>query len=613
MALSATSSADITRYPSGKWHSYEIEETARARSPRLSEADAKASFLKENFPAIQSAEWKVVSRATDSTHTHTLYQLYLAGLPVDNLFTKLHYQNDGYISYATSHWEVPFERHLDRVHRSFDKRGSHQLVIRMVRERFPDFSGKVTSSKVWWLDLKNEEILPAYRYTVNWWKKGFSREWFISADNPRLLEERNLVRTVTVTNKSVYKKSPLGMAGAFDTDDITDLDAASVLSNSFVHVYREQNIASGGDNHSLFDVDPQNTYANTGEFSLDPRTAFYKGLTCTTCENQKFDAVNAYYHLNGFRQYISSLHSILGLTSSMNTLLNDPLSVIVNSLSTDFDGSGSGADDTDNAAYFSDTCRSGYTPEFPRCLAILRSSVITTDQCTGSTATIELFHLAREANVIVHEFQHYITDHVTHLVGGTVSAPRVGDALHEGYSDYFGASQVTRASGVDSSSIGAYAFQQCTPFIRNISALHPYENSSNDTDPHYSGMTWASGLWFLRQSLGVTYTDELAIKSQFYIPPLAGFVDAVEALVQADKALSGGSNVTTIRTLFYTTLKFNGGDTSFFRDPVNGIADVGFHSCGGVSPRKTSMQMSIIFFLVWLGGLLWLGRRFSRR
>lgn len=613
--VAVTGFSDVMRYPSGKWRSFELNELTDQSGGavgRASERAAFSRFLKNNFPEVPGAEWKPVNQVTDYGHTHALYQLHLEGIPVDTLFTKLHYSHSGYVSYATSAWEIPWEKNIARFHRTFDEKPAEAFVRKSFNRRYRGFRGPLESTKIWWVDKKNEELVPAFKFTVNWWEKKLSQEWIVAADLPRLLEQRDLVRHATVNNVSVYEVSPLGMGATFDTVDIPDLTAATALSNSFVHVYREENTANGGDPTSIFDVDPQNTYTG-GEFSLDPRAAFYRGLTCVTCDNQKFDAVNAYYHLNGYRQYVSGLHSTLGLTSTVGGLLADPLAVFINSLSTDFDGSGDGSDDTDNAAYFSSTCRSGYATTFPRCLALLRTSVVSTSSCTGSLANITIYHLAREANVVVHEFQHYITDRVTGLIAGTYSKPRVGDALHEGYSDYFGASSVTRVSGSDASTIGAYAFQNCSPIVRNISTLQPFENSEEDEDPHYSGITWASGLWSLRESFGATYADQLALQSQFFIPPTAGFIDSVEALVQADKVITSGARAATIRTLYYSTLKWNGGDASIFRDPATGVADVGFRSCGGVSLRKASLPFSILFFSFWFGGLLWLGRRFSRR
>lgn len=600
-------------YPSQKWHHFEA-----ASAPRrgMSESDAIRKFIDDKMPESAIGRWKEISRIQDSTHAHRLLQLEYQGLPVENHFLKIHYSRRGFVQYATSTWEIPWEQ--SELPARFQ--GAREPVLDWVRRELEaqlgDFDGQLKAEPVWWAGEDSSELISAYKVNIHWWRRGIFQDWIVGVDPLKLLEERQLMRKASATNRSVYKVSPLTRtSGTADTADIDDLDATSALSNSFLHVYFEK-IVSG--TPTVVDVDATGNYflpGGAGDFSEDPAAYNMSSVatTCTNCENQKFEAVNVYYHLNLFRRYLASTYSTLGIAGTVNSLLDDPLNVVVNLLSIDFDNDGSTTNETNNAAYIPSPCRTGFSPIFDRCLIFLRPASETTTSCGGGLSSKQLYHLAREGNVIVHEYQHYITDRVTNMIAGSSRVPNVGDYLHEGYSDYLGASETTRNAGASANVIGAYAFQDCSPIIRNLGTLRPLQNNSSETDAHLGGQTWASGLWYLHDTLGATYTDKLALKSEFFLSPRPSYLEAVEALVQADDALGGG-NAKTIRTLFYVTLKFLGGKTDIFRDPATGLVEVGFHSCLGTSPgRRAAGGLTALLFFVWLGGTVWFARRFVRR
>jgi hypothetical protein len=289
----------------------------------------------------------------------------------------------------------------------------------------------------------------------------------------------------------------------------------------------------------------------------------------------------------------------LGASSSFST---DPLNVIINSLRSDFNRNGTGTDDANNAAYLNEPCGD----DIPRCLVFLRPAVPSEGLCVG----IQLYDLAREALVIAHEYQHYVTDLITRMVPGTLSKAVVGDALHEGYSDYLAASHVSAASGSSVSKVGEYAFQYCKAFVRDVSVLRVYTDNlgssgsdpTSDADPHNSGLSWASGLWKLRDELGVEKTDLIVMGSLFYLSTKPSFVEAVEALVQADGSLNGGNNSERIRNLFYTEVKFLGSSTDVFRDPARGIVEVGLRGCAhGPSGRGSFGGAGFLWLCVVMG------------
>lgn len=227
------------------------------------------------------------------------------------------------------------------------------------------------------------------------------------------------------------------------------------------------------------------------------------------------------------------------------------------------------------------------------------------------------FHTAREAVVAVHEYQHYVTDQIAGLIAGQ-SVRTVGDALHEGYSDYMAASHISETAARTVTKVGEYVFQQCDDanpaIIRDIGTIKVYDPDNLESAPHVYGWSFASGLWKLRTQLGREAADLLALKSLFLLPVEPGFMDAVEAVVQADKTLFAGANVATIRQIFYNEVHFLGGQTGQFRDVDKAILEVGLHSCASAPYRRHPATAWVLFGVLglWLGVTTLLGRRQGR-
>src|SRR5262249_31105223 len=68
-------------------------------------------------------------------------------------------------------------------------------------------------------------------------------------------------------------------------------------------------------------------------------------------------------------------------------------------------------------------------------------------------------------------------------------------------------------------------------------------------DIHCVGQVWSGALWDIRQRLGGTDADRLAIQSNFSLVPTSGFQDASRALLAADRTLDSRANQAFLRTL----------------------------------------------------------------
>jgi hypothetical protein len=187
----------------------------------------------------------------------------------------------------------------------------------------------------------------------------------------------------------------------------------------------------------------------------------------------------------------------------------------------------------------------------------------------------------------------------------------VGDAIHEGYSDYLAASYVSEANNTDATLVGEYALRNCTPLQRELATLKVYDGADELSDPHVSGLVWASALWRLRDEFGVSVADHIAVKSLFYQSTTPGFFDAIEALVKADADLYAGAHETRIRQIFYNEAKFLGSLTDVFQDADNKIVKVGLRGCSAVHTQggRPAWTATLILGLLWLGATLVVGRR----
>lgn len=537
-------------------------------------------------------EFRVQQKWVDKTHSHTTYALFYRGYPIADRYVRVHTTRAGKVDYASCNLEHPIVlrefsegRAVAEVALSVKRR-----ILDKYRRRFQNFQGNASVTPVIW--EKGGEAQIAFEVKFASQKPViYRRHYFVGKDLETVLEERKVYRNAA---RDVYPIHPdrtaLSTIGSFD-----DLSGVN-LSDSFFHVYREQYPALSPVRR---EVDSTTNFSGDGGFTTNPATYAHTCQgTSAQCPNQGLDAVNVYYHLNQYRNHLEEYFATLGVSPSLTM---DPMTVVVNTLSVDLDGDGSGADETNNA-FYADTLGDADGGLF-----FLRPASGIASVC--GSGTITFYDLAREAVVIVHEYQHYITDKITGFVAGSYETANVGDALHEGYSDYFGASQVSRLNGEDVTLVGEYAFQDCSPIQRDVGTLYPFDNSNEDfSDSHVAGLTLASGLWQLRTELGREIADLIALKSLFFYSVNPTFFEAVESLVRADQALYEGAHVERIRELFYDTLHFTGATSGAFRDSKNFVVELGFQSCG-VSPVGASSGLgSGALFVVWLLSLLTLGR-----
>ena len=87
------------------------------------------------------------------------------------------------------------------------------------------------------------------------------------------------------------------------------------------------------------------------------------------------------------------------------------------------------------------------------------------------------------------------------------------------------------------------------PCLRRLDSNKKYPKDITGEE-HDDGEIWSACLWELRAALGRTTTDTLVIAHHFLLTPKAGFEDAANALITADKNLNQGRNHDIIKNIF---------------------------------------------------------------
>jgi len=620
--LPAHARADARFFSSGLVANFEAPSGPNVR---VAEEEAINQFIDEHFGKYApDFEWRRDRVFRDRTHAHHTLALYYKGFRVMDQALHLDFNRAGFLEYAVSTWQRPFDVDISAL-----SDASRWMIENSLKApyfaRKGYFPGSMNSLPVIWVGNQSDGDATA-AFTIRFFPSegGAWRHFVAEANSGRVLSERPVSRSVSISSKawpvSPYNGGSNDLAPA--TVTLEGLEASNTLVTQAFKVRRMENTASP----ALSAVSPDLT--TPASFSNNPDNYDY---TCTgavtDCPNQRIDAINVYYHLYDFRQKLQTLFDTLELDVPMvaphdEAGTREPLEVYINAFGLNTDGDNDVTNEANNAGFYPYGCGRVGGVDVDRCLIFMRPKSVTSTECGSDKA---FYDLAREAMVIVHEYQHFVTDSIVDMVPGSYDSGlgeivhNVGDALHEGYSDYFGASIVSAHAGSDITKIGEYAFQNCSYYQRDLSTLRVYANGDAERrDSHVAGLSWASGLWKLRTEIGQAAADLIAMKSIFFLSTQAGFAESVEALVKADKALNAGVNVSRIRELFYGELKWGSLEGDIFRDREAGIVEVGFRSCSSAAmpahPTSTGLLWILWMSLTWgVGRLIPSSRRRRER
>jgi len=161
-----------------------------------------------------------------------------------------------------------------------------------------------------------------------------------------------------------------------------------------------------------------------------------------------------------------------------------------------------------------------------------------TDSMTFGDGGKRLNDLAAEDNVLFHEYSHAVVHTIVSLRGGEAGA------MNEGFSDYFAGTVNNKPT------VGVWVAKKMgKPWLRNMTNTKHYpEDVKNEV--HADGEIWGGVCWDLRKALGAKVADMVLHKSRYYLRAGATFVNGLEGVLAADKALNSSQNAAKIRQVF---------------------------------------------------------------
>lgn len=268
-----------------------------------------------------------------------------------------------------------------------------------------------------------------------------------------------------------WRDGNAGLDGVRDAVSLTNLSGSGLLAGSWVEVF------------------------NTDAARANEPTLVYQ--YSATPVNGHFQEVNAYYHINGWQEYMRSL----GILNARNRVTN----VYVHQ----------GEDDNSDYSPAQDRIRYG----------------------DGGVDDSD------DGEIVVHEYGHAIHNEI---VPGFVYSGESG-AISEGFGDYLGAALGNNAL------VGEWDGTSYNPgpppFLRRTdTAKHYPEDIVNQV--HSDGEIISAAWWDLRNLVGASVGDQLVVEAMFYTGPSATFQDYADGVVAADQALYAGSHIGYIYQAF---------------------------------------------------------------
>ena len=319
---------------------------------------------------------------------------------------------------------------------------------------------------------------------------------FIDAVTGHVFDERNVLRKIDGKGL-VFRPNPVV---TLDRDDL--LDQKDKDSEVFRKAYKMV---------TLKDLQPGGTL--TGPYVDTTKTLRYARSSDSTFlferEDDCFEEVMAYYHIDALQRYIQSL----GFSGSKG-ILNRVIRVNVHGSPDD---------------------QSFYDPSPGR-----------HDLTFGDGGVDD----AEDAEVILHEYGHAIQDAIIPGFGQT----NEGRAMGEGFGDYIGASFFARFKTkprkikVAEWDAKGYAGgpQEC---LRRLDSPKRYPEHM-EGEEHADGEIWSACLWKVRAVLGAKKADTVVLESHFYLNQYSDFKDGAEAIIMAEKNLYGGKRTKALTKTF---------------------------------------------------------------
>ena len=242
------------------------------------------------------------------------------------------------------------------------------------------------------------------------------------------------------------------------------------------------------------------------------------------CNDDRFEEVNIYYHVDAMQRYIQSLG---------------------------FAGASAVGDFSLSAhAHQGSGCNAFYSG-LPIGIAFLDG--------LGSCAFPAAVDWGEDAEVIIHEYGHAIHDDG---IPGVFFAGAEMLAMSEGFSDFFAAVRFNDPCvfewGVALGHPGLTCLRNIETGVNFGSAgAGPFTTYPDGVfvEPHAGGLVWATALWDIAQAFGGNQAARdkalrLVLESHFSLTSSATFLEAAQAVRAADAALYAGADDAVLKAVF---------------------------------------------------------------
>jgi len=315
----------------------------------------------------------------------------------------------------------------------------------------------------------------------------------------------------------VWTPNPVSVLADTNLRDLNDTDQAVFDPAYRVVSLRDLASPTGGAPYAL-----EGRFVRIADFMnpwSPPPTRSHPDSFRSKRADDSFEAVMAYYHLDGIQRYLRSLGYDGVRADSIGVM---PIAVDVHAL---------GGQDN-----------SQYDPPPLHRLAY-------GDGCVDD---------AEDADVLIHEYGHLI-EHGQVPNWGYPSGYM--GAMAEGFSDYWAESHAARVGVTfDLGQVFDWDKNRKEPFCRwagrrvdNGAVVPDSLRPLTGGNIYLNSLIWSGALWEIHQAIGGEAADRTILESHFYLngtSPNSTFEDGAWAILQADRELSGGAHAVEIFTAF---------------------------------------------------------------
>ncbi len=474
---------------------YDFESEPGSGSPQ----EIAEAFLKENTAVL-----KISSPLGDLKYEKTtrslgaktvLFQQYYEGTPIHSAWVAVHIDNADR-AFMVKNDTIPIPQLSKKLAKQAPQFLADTKIDDIIKNKIAQL-GTLDS------EIQKENMIYPLKGTIRpAWKVKFSTSnpagsWilFIDKTTGHILDERDALWKVNGKG-FVFMPNPVV---TLDRDDLTDFKDKD--QDVFKKAYKTV---------QLKDIDPsgilKGPYVDTTPFKKGPVCPDYSFMF--TREDDRFEAVNAYYHIDSFQRYIQAL----GFNSD-KSILARPIRVHVHGL---FE---------DNSYYDPSPSKKSIT--------------------YGDGGVDD----AEDAEIVLHEYGHALQDAIIPGYGQNTE----GRAMGEGFSDYIAASffykykkSPRRVLFGEWDAKGLKPPKQC---CRRLDSTKHYPDDM-EGEEHVDGEIWSACLWKVRKLLGCKKADTVILESHFYLSQYSDFKDGAEAIIMAEKTIYGGKRTRSLGKIF---------------------------------------------------------------